>query len=461
MNKDNRKFSKYIIWFSVGLALLFGVSLAGPVEAAGASLSIYPQSGTFTTGNTFDVSVFVNTSGQNVNAVKVDLKFDPEKLQVITPAKGLSAVGVWIFPPSFSNTKGRVTLQGGFSGQGINTSEGLVSVIVFEAVSQGKTEVNFLDSSLVLVGEKEGVNILTSVNRGIYDIIPSPPKGPQIFSESHPDQNRWYKNNSPVFSWEKIEETNAYSYKLDDDPYGEPDNVIDVRSTSISFEEVEDGIRYFHLKAKKGQAWGGTSHFRVMVDTAPPLKFEPYLEPFSLSSGNYLLIYFNTKDLLSGIDHYKVRIADLTDPEHIALSGWVREESPSRISTEKSGTFRILVRAFDKAGNFQEGKIQAKIFSPPFVIVSGGIQIKGLFLPWWLVYGMVGLVAIFCGSKIYSLLKRRNLARRLKKEVKEAEKEIEDVKRLEKRIRETRILEEEAKKEAERLAERLRGEEKN
>ena len=58
---------------------------------------------------------------------------------------------------------------------------------------------------------------------------------------------------------------------------------------------------------------------------------------------------------------------------------------------------------------------------------------------------------------IYSLLKRRDLVKRLKKEVREAEKEIEDVKRLEQRIREMKDLEEKAKTEEERLIEKLKG----
>ena len=442
------------------LILSLIIFLPSKIKAEEASLSIYPQAGTFTVGSTFDVSIFVNTGGQNVNAVKIDLKFDSKKLQVITPAKGLSAVAGWTFPPSFSNTKGEISLQGGFSPRGINTSEGLISVIVFGAISSGRTEVHFLDSSQVLVGEEEGINILTSVNRGVYDIVPSPPKGPRIFSESHPDQNRWYKNNSPVFSWEKIEKAVGYSFSLDDDPFGEPDNTIDTESTSISFSEVEDGSRYFHLRAKKDQIWGGTSHFRVMIDNTPPFAFEPYLEPFRLTSGSYLLIYFNASDLLSGINHYEVRLADLTDPENVVLSGWIREESPFRLSIERSGTFEIFVRAFDEAGNFREGKIRSRALSPLLIIASGGVQIKGFFVPWWLVYGIIGLIIIFVGMKVYSLLRRRNLARRLQREVAEAEKEIEDVKKLERRIRETRVLEEEAKREEERLIEKLRGKEK-
>jgi len=80
-------------------------------------------------------------------------------------------------------------------------------------------------------------------------------------------------------------------------------------------------------------------------------------------------------------------------------------------------------------------------------------------LPWWLIYIIFGSILIFGGFKIFSLIKKRNLFKRLKKEVAEAEKEIEDVKKLEKRIHEMRVLEEEAGKEAERLAERLKNKE--
>jgi len=460
MIKNIEKFNKTIFWFSLGLALLtllFSVSLVSFLKAAGASLSIFPQTGSFTVGSTFDVSIFVNTGGNNVNVVRVDLKFDPEKLQVLTPAKGISAVEEWIFPPSFSNTKGTIALQGGFPGRGINTSEGLITVIVFKAISTGKTEVHFLDSSKVLVGKEEGINILTSVNRGAYNIIPSPPKGPRIFSETHPDQNKWYKNPNPSFSWNKIEGAEGYSYQINDDPFGEPNNLINTKSTSISFEEINEGVQYFHLKAKKADLWGGTSHFKIMIDKTLPSEFIPHLEPFSFTSDSCLLVYFNTRDLLSGIEHYQVRVADYTDPQNIVWSGWIREESPFRLSTEKRGVFQVFVRAFDKAGNFREEKIQVKIFNPILVIVGGGIQIKGLFLPWWLVSLLLGIVFFGIGYLIFKRLKKRpGLARvDLEKEIKEAEKEIEDVRKAKEKLRRMRILEERGREEWHRLKETL------
>ncbi len=102
MSKQLKNTIKFCVVLLVICVPLFLPKL---VKAGGASLSIFPQTGTFTVENTFEVSVFLNTGGNDVNVVKVDLKFDPEKLRVVTPAKGISAVGEWIFPPGFSNQK--------------------------------------------------------------------------------------------------------------------------------------------------------------------------------------------------------------------------------------------------------------------------------------------------------------------------------------------------------------------
>ena len=458
MMEKKKKISKITFLFTLSCLLWFNFFfLIEPVSAKGASLSIFPQSGSFTVGNTFDISVFMNTGGDNVNAVKVDLQFDPEILQVVTPSKGLSAVEGWIFPPSFSNKKGIVTFQGGFSAQGINTSEGLISIIVFEAISSGRTIVDFLDSSKVLVGEGEGINILSSVNRGVYDIIPSPPKGPRIFSETHPDQNKWSKSPNPTFSWERISGAIGYSYKFNEDPQGEPDNSIDTSATTISFENITDGIKYFHVKAIKTQVWGGTSHFQIRVDNTAPNSFEPYLEPFSFTLGNDLLIYFNTTDSLSGVDYYQIKLVNLSDPQDVVLSGWSREESPFRISKEKSGAMSILVKALDKAGNFQEGKIQIRIFSSPLVFVTGGIQIIGVFIPWWVIYIIISLALLSPGRLLFKFIKRfEKPDERLAREIKEAEKEIEDIRKFKEQERKEKEHDITAKEKAERKWRQLR-----
>ena len=122
---------KKIFFITLFAFCLLGASCA---KADNASLYLSPQSGTVFIGSTFDVSVFLNTNNNNVNAVKVDLKFDPTKLQVANPVAGKSFIAVWIAQPTFSNQEGTLTFQGGVPSPGINTSSGLVSTITFRAI---------------------------------------------------------------------------------------------------------------------------------------------------------------------------------------------------------------------------------------------------------------------------------------------------------------------------------------
>ncbi len=313
----------------------------------------------------------------------------------------------------------------------------------------------FLDSSQVLSAEK-GENVLSSVNRGVYNIIPSPPIGPRVFSETHPDQNKWYRNPNPTFSWDKTEKAESYSYELNDDPYGEPDNVIDIESTPISFKEIGEGIQYLHLKAKKESVWGGTSHFKIMIDKTPPSEFKLHLETLSLGPG-YAAISFHPMDSLSGIDHYRAKIADYTDPKNVIWTSWMHTDSQFELNTEKKGTYRVFIRAFDKAGNFREEEIQIRVFSPNLILIGGGVQIRGLFLPWWLVGLFLGIIFLGAGYLIFRKIKKKSALTEvdLEKEIKEAEKEIEDVRKAKEKLTRIRLLEERGRKEWGRLKGKL------
>ena len=141
---------RYLTFFIIALS----IALAGEVSAEGASLILSPSSGTFYARNTFDVSVFVNTGGSNINAVKVDLEFDPKKLQVVNPTAGKSFISFWIAQPKYSNTKGSISFQGGIPSPGINTSAGLVSTVTFRAISPGNSSKKCVNCFVAVSPEK-------------------------------------------------------------------------------------------------------------------------------------------------------------------------------------------------------------------------------------------------------------------------------------------------------------------
>ena len=156
------------------LLLVFSV-VPKLTRATGASLYLAPLRGSFLVGSTFSVSIFLDTKGNEINAVQVDLKFPPDQLQVVSPLSGKSFISVWAQSPTYSNTAGTISLTGGVPSPGINTSAGLVSTVTFRVKALGKAIVSISESSLVLLDDGKGTNILKSFDRGEYNLVLVPP----------------------------------------------------------------------------------------------------------------------------------------------------------------------------------------------------------------------------------------------------------------------------------------------
>lgn len=442
------------------ISLILAVFSVSPsvVRAESASFYLSPSSGTFFVGSTFDVSVFVNTEGSSINAVQVDLKFPPDKFQVVNPTTGKSFISVWADQPFFSNEDGLISFKGGVPSPGIKTSGGLVSTITFRAKAPGTAKIYFLDSSKVLLADGKGTDILKTTMVGEYYFIIPSPEGPKVTSPTHPSFTTWYRDNNPSFSWEREQGMSEFSYSLDQDSTGLPDNISEGSQTFKTFNGIDDGVWYFHIRAKKGDAWGKATHYPIRIDSTPPKTFEIDIKKTDDLTGSRFFAYFSTIDLLSGIDHYELSVVDATDPQAAANPFFVETVSPYKIPYQTRGKYMVLVKAYDKAGNYVQKENIFSIVSPFISFNEKGLTIGSLFLAWWLIYVFFGILLVLLGVATSFLIRRRNLAATLRREVKEAEKEIEDVRELEKKIRDTRILEEEAKKQAERLADRLKKE---
>jgi len=394
-------------------------------QEGGASIYLSPASGTFYVGSTFNVSIFVNTGGKDINTVRVELKFNPQKLQVASPTAGKSFISVWISQPTYSNVEGTTIFRGGVPSPGINTSSGLVSTVTFRVISPGSTSISIRDTSMVLLNDGKGTDILSSIGRGSYELVLPPPEGPEISSLTHPDQNKWYKNNSPTFRWEKEEGITDFSYSIDQDFQGVPDNVSEGSGNSISYADLEDGIWYFHIKAKKGDIWGGVSHYGVMIDTTPPAAFSLNFESglASVISTQQPIISFVTTDALSGFEHYELKSINLNKSRNEGEEFFIEVTSPYRLSLDDAGPYKVIIRAYDKAGNWRDSSEKIQVIPRgKFVITKEGINFWFIFLSWWLIISLLCFLVIIVVVIIFLIRKyhlRLQLERKRIKETKE------------------------------------------
>ena len=405
-------------------------------QQTGASIYLSPSTGTFHLGSTFDVSIFVNTGGNDVNAMKINLKFDPKKIQVASPVGGKSIISVWVSQPSYSNVDGILTFQGGVPAPGFNTSSGLISTITFRAITPGSVVISVQDNSNILLNDGKGTDILSSTGRGLYDIVMPPPEGPKVFSSGHPDQNKWYKDNNPTIQWEQEGGVTDFSYSIDKDFRGFPDNISEGSGHSVSYADLEDGIWYFHIKAKKGEVWGGVTYFIINIDTTPPAAFSLELETglaSIISTGNPI-ISFMTTDALSSIDHYELKNINLSAIKETGYVDFFMEvTSPFRLSLD-GGTYNVIVRAFDKAGNWRDSSEKITVFPKgKFIITREGVNLWFFFLSWQrliliiLILIIIAVVVIFWGRKYH--LKIHLERKRLKETQKKADTQRDNIKK--------------------------------
>jgi hypothetical protein len=344
------------------------------VFAEGASLLFSPATGSFSVGSTFNVSIVVNTGGKSVNAVKADIKFPANKLQVVNPSAGTSFISIWVSQPTYSNTAGTLSFQGGLPNPGIKTDSGVISTITFRATAPGTAKLTLLDTSQVLANDGQGTNLLSSRGDATFTLNLAAPEGPIISSSSHPDQNTWYQNRTVNFEWDEITGATGYSYSFDQNPRTTPPERADAttdRNASVTADK--DGRWYFHVRAKV-TSWGGTSHYAVLIDGTPPAAFTPTLDPTSPKPSTRPELKFITTDAMSGMEHFEMQLIALDDSSQ-GTPFFTEQVSPVRLPELKAGRYQVIVRAYDQAGNSTDGKLEFSVVEPPSGSIIGRVPL--------------------------------------------------------------------------------------
>lgn len=382
-NHTLRKF-----WFLAWI-LILGGSSGLPLFAFGANqagLFLNPPAGTFFVGSTFDVSIVLDTKSISVNTVEVELLFPPDKLQIANPSIGRSIIQLWPAAPIFSNREGRIYFVGGIPSPGIVTSQGVALTITFRVIAPGEAKISFSDKTSILANDGRGTNILGQRPSAFYKFQVPPSQGPVISSPTHPDQERWYRDSNPVFVWSKTPFANGYGYAVDRDPAGFPGTTVDTNLSTASFQNVENGIWYFHLRERADKIWGGVSHYIFKIDNEPPASFKVNVSPGRRTTNLNPIFRFFSTDALSGFDHFEVKIISLSASE-VNEAFFFEVSSPYQAPNFVPGRYQVIFRALDKAGNWRDEAVEMNILGGVTQFFNPeGIDLFFVFLSWgWVV----------------------------------------------------------------------------
>ncbi len=362
--KDKRlQFLKFTLLFYLFTFLIFSVGAANA-----ATLYFSPSSGNFTVGDILTTSVLVNTQSKAINNTDAVINFPAGLLEVVSVNKSNSIFSLWVEEPSFSNSAGTISFNGGLPTPGFNGTAGKIINAVFRVQNTGLATLLF-SSGAVRANDGLGTDILQTKAQAQFNLIseerpvaPSialgTPQAPRISSPTHPDSNKWYAKNSANIIWPTSADVTATRLLVGKISTAEPVVLYIPPIREKTVENLGDGVWYFHVQLKNDSGWGEATHFRFRIDTENPDHFDIKLAPRDDMTDPRVRFIFKASDKTSGIDHYEVQIDD--------QSSEIWHDDGTGIyqtSILKSGNHRLIAKAVDRAGNFLLNSIEFTVES--------------------------------------------------------------------------------------------------
>lgn len=368
MIKAIRLLVAFIFILNASFLLVF----LSPAQAAGATLFLSPASASIGVGKTVTLKVMVNSGGgAGINAAEGSIKYDPSLVMATNVSKSGSIFSLWTSNggegPGYSNTAGTITFGGG-SPSAYKGSAGTIFSVTFSAKKAGTADIAFT-SGIVLAADGQGTNIYSGAGNAKLTITEAAKKEepatkpveekketttkgmlppiPEVSSATHPDENKWYPDNKPEFTWKILSDLTGVAYNVSQEAAADPGAFSEGISESKKFETTPDGINYFHIKFQNKAGWGQVAHKKFMVDVTPPEAFAITYDNGGDGTNPTPKLKFTTTDKTSGIASYSVVVNGqnkVVAPEEVA-SGYYTTD------TLLPGEYNISIAAIDKAQN--------------------------------------------------------------------------------------------------------------
>ncbi len=343
--------------FAISL-FFFGCNI---VDAA--TLQINSNSSTLSPGDTTTLHVVVNTDGVAINNAESAINFPTDLVSVISVSKSNSIFSLWVEDPAFSNSTGIITFNGGLPTPGFMGVQGSVLSIVVKAKKAGQASFTF-SGAAVRANDGLGTDVLSNQSGKVITIVekeapaivaptvsPSTSSGPalQISSLTHPNQDQWYKDNSPVFQWVVPTGSDEVQTTIDNNISGVPHVTYSPAISEKTVKDLKDGVWYFKIRARTDGVWGPISTYITRIDTTAPQEGNV---AFSYDEKvKNLNINADIQDITSGIDHYDIYI-DGTLAKTVSAKDFVN--GSYSFAFNASGDHAVKLVVVDRAGNSVE-----------------------------------------------------------------------------------------------------------
>lgn len=304
------------------------------------------------------IAIKVLTGGEAINAAEVVVNYDPEAVEVLDIITINSFCRQDLFiTKTIDNENGVVDIACVLPSPGFSEPNGIVAELLIQPLKSGQLSLRFGDETKILANDGLGTNVLRLAIDGSYNIVNYDDQqnigGPlTVFSYTHPNSERWYKRKNVYFSWSDIKGA-TYRYALNNIPDFIPGEENITSENSLSFDIDKDGIYYFHLLPQKDGDTGTIVHYKVMIDSTPPLPPIIQVSNNNIEPGGTVRFDFTGEDELSGIQ--KGFYVKFNEGVFLPVA------PPVYMPFLSAGRYFVIIRVFDKAGNFNDAMVEIKV----------------------------------------------------------------------------------------------------
>jgi hypothetical protein len=310
------------------------------------TIAFLPETNTYRVGQAHLISATVDSGGEKINAIQIEVKYDPAAIRVenIDLDKSICDPNI-VIERTIDNERGVLSVQCGTNPTGFAGRDGNLMDIIVVPLRAGQFSLAFGSNSRILASDGLGTDVLREAIGGWYQaIVPDSRPGEDytsIYSTTHPNPLQSYAADHIEVNW-GVARGYGYRYSLDSSPAGIPQGSFRATS-SAQFDAPGDGTFYFHIQSSGPGGLSGVTSYPINIDSTSPPAPIVRVSDTNIPVGYVVRIEMENADAVpSHKDGFYVMIDD-----GILLPA----SSPLYVPFISPGEHRLVVHVFDVAGN--------------------------------------------------------------------------------------------------------------
>ncbi len=314
-------------------------------EIYNATMRLQPEANVFDVAAEQTIRLKVDTGGEVINTVGAVVGYNPDLIEV-KEIRTDHSLCTFFAEKKIDQDQGLVTVSCGLPTPGFTGQGGTIAELVIQPKQTGQFWLRYQEDSVVLANDGLGTDVLRKVTNGSYlaedfDTITDPANQQVIvYSASHPNSERWYRQNKVKMVWQSIP-GKRYVYTFSQNPAAVPSTPIS--NYKVTVPASGDGEYYFNIATIDGGVLGPVSSYRVRIDTTPPENIQLKTSSNTIMAGEAVHLEFAAEDITSGVQK----------KYYVSVDGKIFLPTRSSVTIPflERGQYKITVQVFDKADN--------------------------------------------------------------------------------------------------------------